>query len=543
MRRKVTTSPLRTGLPIWAVGLICALVGSASTPRAAAPGVAEGQGMELRPLYRFQLTLAAEDQAQLRTHSRHFVPVRLRIDGVNQGQAAIHLKGHGSFRPLEDKPSFTLDFARSDPPPPFHGLRKIHLNNSVEDPSYLREWIGSELFRTAGVPAPAVTHALVELNGRSLGLYVLKEAFADEFLARNFTAATGEWYDLTGGEYVSEAAVREGRLGRLVAAAQERDPHTRWQQLQSLLDVERFASFMAMEVLTCHWDGYSLARNNFRVYNDPGTGKLVFLPTGMDQLFGNPALTWRPQMAGLVARSLMEIPQGRDLYEARFRQLLSQSLKPGVIQDGIRQQLLLLRPALSASVFNKLREEAARLSEQIAQRHDFLVTELRQPIPALLPLPPGGALLTKWHPADGPAQGHMRVESAPDQRRALHTVAGPVACASWRTKVRLASGRYQLQAMVRVRNVAPLSFGKEQGAGLRVRGASRQSPGLLGTSGWQRVQTCFEVTEPEAEVELICDLRASAGEAWFAKDSLLLKTTNDRRQICSAANGGLYEKK
>src|SRR5207249_5753789 len=43
---------------------------------------------------------------------------------------AVHLKGHlGSFRPVDSKPAFTLNFDKNAKGQRFHGLQKIHLNN------------------------------------------------------------------------------------------------------------------------------------------------------------------------------------------------------------------------------------------------------------------------------------------------------------------------------------------------------------------------------------------------------------------------------
>src|SRR5204863_7513253 len=89
----------------------------------------------------------------------------------------------------------TLNFAKFRPEQRFHGLRKIHLNNSVEDPSYLNEVLGSELFRAAGVPAPRISHALVELNGRPLGLYLSKEGFTEDSLGLYFHQTNGALYE------------------------------------------------------------------------------------------------------------------------------------------------------------------------------------------------------------------------------------------------------------------------------------------------------------------------------------------------------------
>ena len=147
-------------------------------------------------LLRLQLGISADGMKSLRAESRTYVRVTVRHATNVLHDVALRLKGRtGSFRNLDDKPSFTLDFDRFVPEQHLHGLSKIHLNNSVEDPGCLHEKLGAELFRTAGIPAPRVSHALVELNGRKLGLYVLKEGFATEFLAQHFRRTDGNLYE------------------------------------------------------------------------------------------------------------------------------------------------------------------------------------------------------------------------------------------------------------------------------------------------------------------------------------------------------------
>ncbi len=46
---------------------------------------------------------------------------------------------------------------------------------------------------------------------------------------------------------------------------------------------------------------------------------------------------------------------------------------------------------------------------------------------------------------------------------------------------------------------------------------------LTGTSDWQTVSLEFEVREDLRDVELILELRARTGTAWFDRDSLHLK--------------------
>ena len=518
--------PLRT-VSLWACILWCA--GGLIAPSSyGGPTPASSGLLGEERVYQVQIELRPEERARLLRDSRRYVPANLSIDGVNYGQVGLHLKGKGSFRNLDEKPSFTVNLAKFKRDQRFRGLRKIHLNNSVEDGSFLREWIGSELFRAAGVPAPEVGHAMVRLGDRQLGLYVVKEGFASEFLSRNFARSDGQLYELADGGSVPGGSSTEGTpFQRMIVAAQEPDLERRWQRLRETVDVDRFLSFMAMEVVACHWDGYSLARNNFRVYHDPGTDRMVFLPTGMDQLFANPMLTWRPHMAGTVARGFLEIPEGRELYRARVESIVAEDLRPERLGVQIERRVSLLSSALSASGAGDLREEAGKLIMQIAERREHLKSELMQPDPKLLVVPPEGALLTNWHPSDCPAQGIMDEDQSPDGRPSWHIVAGPTTSASWRSTVRLLAGQYRLRAWARVRDTKPLPFGKHHGARLRIAGMDRESACLLGTGGWECLQVSFAVPAPDSEVELICELRASGGECWFVRNPLLLRQTDD----------------
>ena len=49
--------------------------------------------------------------------------------------------------------------------------------------------------RNAGVPASRCSHAFVEVNGRDLGLYVVKEAFSKDFLGYFYNNTDGDLWD------------------------------------------------------------------------------------------------------------------------------------------------------------------------------------------------------------------------------------------------------------------------------------------------------------------------------------------------------------
>jgi spore coat protein H len=480
---------------------------------------------------RIKIEVAPEGMERLRTEARKYVPAEITIFGRVIRNVGIHLKGTGSYRPLEDKPSFTVDFSKYVSGQHFQNVSKIHLNNSVQDATYLKEQLGSELFQAAGVPTPRVAHALVELNGRSLGLYLLKEGFTEEFLARSFSSGAGNLYDTDKGHDIdrqmkrhlgSDSSNDQVELQQLALAALEPRLDPRWEQLRQKLDMEQFLTFMAIEMMICHWDGYCLGQNNFRVYFEPRADKIRFLPSGMDQLFSKADMAWQADMSGLVARSVMEVPQGKIEYEAKFRSLFNQLFVSKQITNRVHELLARLRPFLKRQEFASIRGEALDLCTKITEREESLRQQLNCPAAPIPDFVDGVALLAGWKPFDQPEGGTMQESQSPGGDLALQIIAGPRTSASWRTTVRLKQGSYQFRGKARVIGAAPLPFGVNQGASLRAAGRGTRSAELAGTSASQVLESTFEVNAPEEEVTLICELRATAGQAWFDKNSLSL---------------------
>ncbi|HEX3987944.1 MAG TPA: CotH kinase family protein, partial [Verrucomicrobiae bacterium] len=434
-------------------------------------------------------------------------------------------------REVDDKPDLTLDFNRFGATQKFHDLRRIYLNNSVEDPSYCNELLGGELFRAAGVPAPRVAHAIVTLNARRLGLFVLKEGFTEDFLGCYFKHIGANLYEPGDGHDVNQRLKRnaivapkqdDDALQSLADAVKEPDPAKRWPRLQQTLDVDEFVKFMAMEVMLGHRDGYSLARNNYRIYQDIDSGKMVFFPHGMDQLFGNPDAKWLPHMSGLTSKAVMETPQGALRYRATFSALFTNVFRVSSIQTQVDQVVAGLRAVLTPSEFAAVQDAANHQKEQIARRQIALAAQLSQPERPFFTFANGEGILTDWVKTDDSAGVKMDQFQADDHTPVMRIVAHSASGASWRTTVLLRRGRYRFEGSLKVTGVKPLAFGKYQGAGLRVAGSVRDSAGLLGDSNWCIEGTEFTVTDETQEVELICELRASAGEAWFDLKSLKL---------------------
>lgn len=347
---------------------------------------AETSQFSSRAVHRIQLKLDRAAINSLRTAPRVYVRCSVIHEGRSWTNAAVHLKGAtGSFRPIDDKPSFTLSFDPSSPAQLFRGTTKVHLNNSVEDASCANELLGSIVFRNAGIPAPAVTHAIVELNGKRLGLYVVKEGFTPQFIERHMAGAGGRLYEPGVGRDVGDAldekwnsaGTNSPTLGTLASAIMERDLVRRWQKLGETLDVNEFATFIALEVLLGHRDGYAAARNNFRVFV-PENGRVLFLPSGMDQLFGRAPSTLELQMNGSAARAFMETPAGRELYLRNAGAMLTNSFDSAALQRRVDELGVALKPSLTRAEHRNWQRAAGELKMEIASRHERMAAEIRR---------------------------------------------------------------------------------------------------------------------------------------------------------------------
>jgi hypothetical protein len=87
---------------------------------------------------------------------------------------------------------------------------------------------------------------------------------------------------------------------------------------------------------------------------------------------------------------------------------------------------------------------------------------------------------------------------------------------AWRARALLEPGRYRFEARVQTRGV-----GGDGGVALRLAG-TRDVWGQASDNEWTDLSYRFGVHGALTEVELFCELRSRAGEAWFDQKSLRL---------------------
>lgn len=286
--------------------VVCALACGAPTPEAPAPRYEVSDTADpsdelfaSENLVRLDLELPPDSLQKLRDTPGEYAVGTLRYRERTLGAIGVRLKGEASFRELDDKPAFRLKLDELVPGQRLFGLKRLTLNNDVQDPSSLSQSLAYRLFRAAGVPAPRCNHALVYVNGEYYGLYSNVETEDKVFLARWFSSNDGNLYEEGGTDLVPGSAPafdletnedRDDRsdLEALIEALARATPGNFVQAVGEELDLDRYLSFAALEALAGGEDGYSYvlgAPNNFRLYRDPGTRRFEFLPWGLDRAF------------------------------------------------------------------------------------------------------------------------------------------------------------------------------------------------------------------------------------------------------------------
>jgi hypothetical protein len=216
-------------------------------------------------------------------------------------KAEIRLKGSTSFETLSEKASFKLKFKKTERP---FGLKKLTLNNMVQDPSMTHETLAYEVAREAGVPAPRTGFAYVYVNGRDYGMHLDLETMDEQALERMFGAPfDAEHQHLYEGEDGTDVLpgeatafeVDEGDeaniadLEALIAAVNGSGAEPWSTRVAPVAELGEMTLMWAMEKYVGQWDGYSgqiggSQPNNYYLYDDTA-GVFRMLPWGLDESF------------------------------------------------------------------------------------------------------------------------------------------------------------------------------------------------------------------------------------------------------------------
>ena len=363
------------------------------------------------------IEMAPEDWERLRVQTRTLVDIfggadcldspvddiftwfeaTVTVDGETHAQVGVRKKGFlGSLSKV--KPALKVRFDKFIDGQLLGGaMKRLTLNNVQQDPSMLNTCMAYHVFAAAGLPAPRCNFATVAVNGENLGLYVHVESMKTAFLQRNFSDPSGNLYEGTLSDFrpewrgtlqkkTNEEEADWSDIDAVVAALQDTSP-AGLEALADIIDIDRFLTFWAAEVLIGHWDGYAGNRNNFYIYREPN-GPFVFMPWGADAVFTStdgPFDEFESPPAvmahGAIAHRLYHDDAMRQRYVERLEQLL----------DAVwnEEQLLALADDMAALVQQHILPERRASAARDAERMREFIRERRAEILADLdPEPP-----------------------------------------------------------------------------------------------------------------------------------------------------------
>lgn len=443
------------------VAVLCLVAAAMPTPAAADQAEA---------LYRpdrvdvIELALPPEAIADLEAEPDEYVKGTFALaatDGTPAGvgpftaprNVEVRLKGDASFHDLGGKAAFKLKFKSADA---FLGLRKMTLNNMVEDPSMTHETLAYTAFRAAGVAAPRTSFAYVYANGVDYGLHLDVETLDKVALQERFgpfQEPPQHLYEGEAGDDVRPGGaagfeVDEGDDGdlsdleALIAATNGTGVEPWWTRIAPFADLMQMTRMWAVEKYVGELDGYSSGRdpfqpNNYYLFSD-ATGRFKMLPWGADETFQSRNRLAFDEAHGLLfARCLADStcastylsavtetcsaidPVGLDALAARTATLLApwQALEQG---NGPRHEY---DPAEIADGVDETREFVGSRPTDVA---DFIGGPCGGSTPSTPP-PTGSAPLSGTPPvAADPTVANLKVGRAqPDGNRVVTQVALP----------------------------------------------------------------------------------------------------------------------
>ena len=266
------------------------------------------------------------------------MPIGVRIKG-----------GAGSLQTLDEKPALKLKFNFSEPDQRLLGLKKLTLNNMVQDPSMIREVLSFQLLRSFGIPGPRTGYAALTINGDPYGVYLVLEAYDDVSLSMYF-ATLKHLYEGDSGvdvipSQVSLFDVDEGSTSNttdlsMFAIVASSTPDENW--VAAILDVADLGEFLrmwAVEHFIGHSDGYSVATTNNYYLHSSSSKYFTMLPSGTDESFVD-AVDYHAGAATLFSRC-MAIPGCHSNYDLVLSQLipvldsLDLSLTAQLLSEGL----------------------------------------------------------------------------------------------------------------------------------------------------------------------------------------------------------------
>jgi len=213
----------------------------------------------------------------------------------------VGIRIRGNTARGSSKKSFKIDFKEYGGEQ-FFKLKKLNLKPNTNDPSQMREYLTELTYREFDVPVARGSYTDIYINDEYMGIYLNVENIDDEFVDRRFGNETGNLYKCNFGATLetkniiniftlfelktNEEINNRSGLENLIQLLNKKDDGNWTSEIESVFEVDMYLRQLAVEAMVGQWDGYSGNVNNYYLYENPETGKIVYIPYDMDNTWG-----------------------------------------------------------------------------------------------------------------------------------------------------------------------------------------------------------------------------------------------------------------
>jgi spore coat protein H len=247
-----------------------------------------------------------------------YVPVTVSYNNKVWKKVGFRLKGNSSLMSAWGSGNYKLPFRLKTNEfedvysavkgQRFYGFKDLSFSSGYSDNSLIREKLGSDLFRAAGIPAARTAFVRVYINfgegKKYCGVYTIVEVIDDTMVKTEFGDDDGNIYkpESTFASFLATEFEKKNNKDeadysdvqsvitllnselRITNAAEWR------KQLELVFNVDHFLKWLAVNTAIVSWDSYGRMAHNFYLYNDPQK-KLTWIPWDLNMsLSGAPGV-------------------------------------------------------------------------------------------------------------------------------------------------------------------------------------------------------------------------------------------------------------
>jgi spore coat protein CotH len=253
------------------------------------------------------------------TTEPEYVQSTVKFKGKTWQHVGFRLKGNSTltsaWRSGIYKLPFRLNFDKFEDVQPsvknqkFYGFKDLSFSPGVKDNSLIREKLGSDIFRMAGIPSAQSAFYKVYIDfGAGMkycGIYCGLELPDDKMIIQQLGEDAGNLYKpesklatFVQTEFEkknNELAGDFGDVSRLVKALQNGSRTANaaaWRTgLEAVFNVDHFTKYLAINNSIVNWDTYGVMAHNYYLYNHSGKG-LIWIPWDNNESFSkSPGIT------------------------------------------------------------------------------------------------------------------------------------------------------------------------------------------------------------------------------------------------------------